>query len=112
MVCSVSSDLLDHLLMAPGILYANLSGFPIVFIEIRGMGPVVGSLPFLFLLVGILFAAAVNILNNKYYSNCLRANNFRPVPEARLPPMMIGSFGFTAGLFLFGCKYFSPTQIQ
>ncbi|KAM3429288.1 hypothetical protein NHJ13734_008228 [Beauveria thailandica] len=85
-----------------GILYANLEAFSIVFHEIRHWGPVVGNLPFIALLVGIFFAAAVNIYNNKYYFKKFKANGNKAVPEARLPPMMIGGFAFTAGLFVFG----------
>ncbi|KAM3512581.1 hypothetical protein MY11210_003756 [Beauveria gryllotalpidicola] len=85
-----------------GILYANLEAFSVVFQEIRHWGPVVGSLPFIALLVGIFFAAAVNIYNNKYYFKKFKANDNKAVPEARLPPMMIGGFAFTAGLFVFG----------
>ncbi|KAM3447217.1 hypothetical protein MY3296_008953 [Beauveria thailandica] len=84
------------------ILYANLEAFSIVFHEIRHWGPVVGNLPFIALLVGIFFAAAVNIYNNKYYFKKFKANGNKAVPEARLPPMMIGGFAFTAGLFVFG----------
>lgn len=51
----------------------------------------------------MLIAGGVNILNNKYYSRRFRANNNRAVPEARLPPMMLGSFVYAGGLFLFGC---------
>lgn len=87
-----------------GILYANLEAFSLVFQEIRHWGPVVGSLPFIALLVGIFFAAAVNIYNNKYYFEKFKANGNKTVPEARLPPMMIGGIAFTAGLFVFGCK--------
>lgn len=87
-----------------GILYANLEAFSYEFQEIRGWGPVVGNLPFIALLVGIFFAAAVNIYNNKYYFKQFKANGNKAVPEARLPPMMIGGFTFTAGLFVFGCK--------
>lgn len=88
-----------------GILYANLESFSIEYREIRGWAPVVSNLPFISLLVGIFFAAGVNIYNNKYYFNQFKANNNKPVPEARLPPMMLGGFAFTAGLFIFGCKY-------
>ncbi|KAJ5195943.1 MFS multidrug transporter [Penicillium cf. viridicatum] len=85
-----------------GILYANLEAFAVEFQRIRGWGPVVGNLPFISLLVGIFFAAALNIYNNKYYFNQFKANGNKAVPEARLPPMMIGGFAFTAGLFIFG----------
>ncbi|KAJ4250973.1 hypothetical protein NW762_011623 [Fusarium torreyae] len=84
-----------------GILYANLESFSIEYIEVRHWGPVVGTLPFIALLIGILCAAAVNIYNNKYYRKRLMENGYRAVPEARLPPMMLGGVVFTAGQFLF-----------
>lgn len=84
-----------------GILYSNLSAFPIVFQELRGWGPVTGGLPFIAMLVGIAFAGAINIANQKYYKRCFAANGNRPAPEARLPPMMVGSVFFAGGLFLF-----------
>lgn len=85
-----------------GILYANLSSFPIAYQEVRGWGPVVGALPFLAITVGIFIGAVANILNNKYYFRAVEKNGGRPVPEARLPPMMIGGIVFAAGLFIFG----------
>lgn len=87
-----------------GILYANLESFSIEFQEIRGWGPVVGSLPFIALLVGVFLATAANIYNNTYYSKRFKVNKNQSVPETRLPPMMLGGFAFTAGLFIFGCK--------
>ncbi|KAF9773515.1 Efflux pump bik6 [Fusarium sp. DS 682] len=84
------------------ILYASLESFALEYGRFRGWGPVVSQLPFLSLLIGCLFAAAANIFNNIYYGKKLVANNFKPVPEARLPPMMVGGFAFSAGLFLFG----------
>ena len=87
-----------------GILYANLGGFSIEYEQIRGWGPVTSNLPFMALLTGIFFAAALNVLNNKYYFRRFRENGNRAVPEARLPPMMIGGVMFASGLFLFGCE--------
>lgn len=84
-----------------GILYANLAAFPIEFQEERGWNQVVGALPFLGLLIGIVFGAGLNLFNQKYYAKRFKANNNRAVPEARLPPMMVGSVIFSAGLFLF-----------
>ncbi|KAH8693177.1 putative MFS multidrug transporter [Talaromyces proteolyticus] len=89
-----------------GILYLNLAAFPIEFEEKRGWNQVVGALPFLGLLVGIFGGAFINIFNQKFYVKRLRQNNNRPVPEARLPPMMIGSIAFSAGLFIFGWTSF------
>jgi hypothetical protein len=93
-----------------GILYANLESFSIEYQEVRQWGPVVGSLPFIALLIGILCAAAINIYNNKYYGKKLVENGYRAVPEARLPPMMLGGIVFTAGQFLFACEL--PSQLQ
>ncbi|KAL1386458.1 MFS multidrug transporter [Phyllosticta capitalensis] len=85
-----------------GILYAQLAAFPVVFEEQRGWNKVVGALPFLAILTGILIGAVANIFNQKYYFKKLSANNFKPVPEARLPPMMLGSVFLASGLFIFG----------
>jgi hypothetical protein len=66
-----------------GILYLNLSSFPIEFEEERGWNQVVGALPFLALLVGILCGAAANIANQKFYFKRFVANNHRAVPEGQ-----------------------------
>ncbi|KAL4766169.1 MFS transporter [Aspergillus foveolatus] len=85
-----------------GILYLSLASFPVVFQELRGWNQVIGALPFLAYLVGILFGAGINLANQKFYISRFKANHNRPVPEARLPPMMLGSVVFAAGLFIFG----------
>ncbi|KAL9057473.1 MAG: hypothetical protein Q9162_002310 [Coniocarpon cinnabarinum] len=99
-----------------GILYANLGAFPTIFEEKRGWNQVVGALPFLALLVGVLAAGIINLFNQRYYVRRLNANNGRPVPEARLPPMMVGSVVFAGGLFLFAWTagpgvYWFPSQV-
>ncbi|KAG0155383.1 hypothetical protein PDIDSM_959 [Penicillium digitatum] len=93
-----------------GILYLSLAAFPIVFQEIRGWNQVVGALPFLAYLVGILMGGGINLANQKFYIKRFKANNNRPVPEARLPPMMIGSVLFASGMFVFG--WTSPKHIH
>ena len=75
-----------------------------MFQEIRHWGPVTGNLPFLAMLLGMCGAGLMNIYNNKQYFKLFKANGNRPVPEARLPPMMIGGVLFAIGLFLFGCE--------
>jgi hypothetical protein len=85
-----------------GILYLSLASFPIEFQELRGWNALVGALPFLALLFGILLGAAVNIINQRLYSRRFQANKNSLVPEARLRPMMIGSILFAAGLFILG----------
>lgn len=84
-----------------GILYATLGAFPIEYQEIRGWNAVVGALPFLSMLIGVLFGAVANLINQSFYIKAMAKNGGRPVPEARLPPMMVGSVMFAAGLFTF-----------
>jgi hypothetical protein len=79
-----------------------LAAFPIAFEEVRGWNQIIGALPFLAILIGTLLAGAANIFNNTYYIKRYEANGCKPVPEARLPPMMVGSVVFAAGLFTFG----------
>ncbi|KAH8684577.1 major facilitator superfamily domain-containing protein [Tricladium varicosporioides] len=85
-----------------GLLYLTLEVFPIVFEEHRGWSPVIGSLPFLGLFIGVLCAVFINLANQPRYARILDAAHGRPVPEARLAPMAIGGFLFAAGLFWFG----------
>lgn len=84
-----------------GLLYLTLEVFPIVYEQNRHWGTVVSTLPFLGLFVGVLFAMAVNLANQPRYARAVAANNGRAVPEARLPPMIIGAVLFAAGLFMF-----------
>ena len=85
-----------------GLIYGSLSAIPIVFEEKRGWSPVVGSLPFIALLLGCVLGLAGNTLNSKLYARAVDNNDGRAVPEARLYPMMVGSFLFAAGVFIFG----------
>ena len=86
-----------------GLIYAALDSFKFVFQEGRGWNPLVGSLPFLAILIGLIMGGAVNILNNNYhYNRRFITNGEKVVPEARLPPMMLGSVFLPAGLFIFG----------
>lgn len=84
-----------------GILYATLAAFPVEFQQERGWNALVGSLPFMALLLGIVIGACVNTFNQKFYVKKFHAAGNHPVPEARLPPMMLGSVAFCAGLFIF-----------
>jgi hypothetical protein len=84
------------------LLYLTLEVFPIVFEENRGWSPVVGSLPFLGLFIGVLSAVLINLGNQPRYARISDAAHGKPVPEARLAPMAIGGFLFAIGLFWFG----------
>ncbi|KAK5121658.1 hypothetical protein LTR85_004830 [Meristemomyces frigidus] len=85
-----------------GLLYLTLEVFPIVYEQERHFSPVVSTLPFLGLFVGVLFAVLINLANQPRYTRILEANKGRAVPEARLPPMVVGGFLFVIGLFWFG----------
>ena len=84
-----------------GLVYGCLGAFPVEFQEVRGWNPLVGSLPFLAVLLGILIGAALNVVNQHFYFKAFKAAGNKAVPEARLPPMMIGSVLFAGGLFIF-----------
>ncbi|KAI0204767.1 major facilitator superfamily transporter multidrug resistance [Astrocystis sublimbata] len=82
--------------------YASLASFPIVFQKTRNWNELTGSLPYLALLLGVAFGVLLNVVGQTYYSAKSRANGLKAVPEARLLPMMIGSYALTASLFIIG----------
>lgn len=90
---------MTHPLCSP---FRFFAAFPIEFQEERGWNPLIGALPFLGTLLGAAIGALINVANTPFYVRHLEANGGRPVPEARLPPMMLGALLFPAGLFLFG----------
>ena len=85
-----------------GLLFLTLEVFPIVFREHRQYSLVISSLPFLGLFVGVLFALLVNFANQPQYKRAVEKNGGCAIPEARLPPVIIGGFLFSIGLFWFG----------
>lgn len=85
-----------------GLLYMTLEIFPIVYEDQRHWSPVLASLPFLGMLIGICSAVFINLANQPYYHRAVAANNGKAAPEARLPPMVLGGWLFVIGLFWFG----------
>jgi DHA1 family multidrug resistance protein-like MFS transporter len=85
-----------------GLLYLFLTAYPIVFQQIHGMTGGVGGLPYFGMVIGMLFAGIYIALTQPSYNRKLIANNGIPVPEWRLPPVMIGGLSFAGGLFWFG----------
>ncbi|CAN8096148.1 unnamed protein product [Discula destructiva] len=83
------------------IFYASVASFPIIFQQTRGWDDLIGSLPYLAVLLGMVLGAVLNWLNQRHYNSVTQARG-QAVPEARLPPMMIGSVVLAAGLFLIG----------
>lgn len=84
------------------LLYLTLEVFPIVFAQMRHYSLVISTLPFLGLFIGVLCAVLINLANQPRYMRIVDQNGGRPVPEARLPPMLIGGLLFAIGLFWFG----------
>lgn len=62
----------------------------------------VGGLPYFGMVLGELIAFGVVVAMNPSYVRKLKANNNIPVPEWRLPIVMIAGPIFAAGLFWFG----------
>lgn len=85
-----------------GLLFLTLEVFSIVFHEQRGYSLVVSTLPLLGIFVGVMAAVVINVANQPMYVRAMKKNNNKPVPEARLPPMVLGSVLFTGGIFWFG----------
>lgn len=85
-----------------GTLYLLFAAFPIVYEQARGWNSIVGALPFLGVLVGMIIALAYTILivNKRYIRTAEKHGGFAP-PEARLVPCMIGSLALPIGLFWF-----------
>ena len=85
-----------------GLLYLFLTAYPIAFQQIRGFSPGVGGLPFFGMIIGMVAAGVYIALSTPAYNRKLLANNNVPVPEWRLPPVIIGGVSFALGLFWFG----------
>jgi len=85
-----------------GLLYLFLTAYPIVFQQIHGMSGGVGGLPYFGMIIGMLGAGLYIALTQPSYNQKLVANNGIPIPEWRLPPVIVGGVSFAIGLFWFG----------
>lgn len=85
-----------------GLLYLFLTFYPMVFQQIHGFNAGVGGLPFFGMIVGELLSGAYMILLQPSYNRKLAANDNMPIPEWRLPPVIVGGVCFAIGLFWFG----------
>jgi len=85
-----------------GLLYLFLTAYPLVFQGIHGMNLGVGGLPFFGMICGQLLAGVVIFLRQPGYQKKLAANNNMPIPEWRLPEVIVGGVCFSVGIFWFG----------
>ncbi|KAK4174776.1 major facilitator superfamily domain-containing protein [Triangularia setosa] len=91
-----------YLAIVYGTLYMLFAAFPIVYQLNRGWSPGVGGLAFVGVAVGMIFAVAYTMIDNKKrFMVILERNNGVAPPEARLPPAIIGSILLPVGLFWF-----------
>ena len=91
-----------YLAIVYGTLYLMFAAFPIVFQRGRGWSAGIGGLAFIGVAVGMLFAVAYSMFDNRRYARVAAASpgGMAP-PEARLPPAIIGSVLLPIGLFWF-----------
>jgi len=82
-----------------GLLYLLLTAYALIFQDVYGMSPGVGGLPYFAFIAGEVFGFIAVVLMNPGYVRKLRANNNIPVPEWRLPLVMVGAISFAAGKF-------------
>ncbi|BCR93107.1 MFS transporter [Aspergillus luchuensis] len=85
-----------------GLIYLCLQVYPIVFEEVRGYSPVIASLPFLGILVGTACAVGITFAYRTRYAKAVMDNGGKAVPEARLPPLVLGVIFLPTGLFWLG----------
>jgi hypothetical protein len=68
--------------------------------QIRRWNALVAAIPFVAIMVGVFLASLVLVWGAIHYKKKFEVNGGKITPEARLPPMMIGSVFFAAGLFI------------
>lgn len=90
-----------------GLLYCFLIAYTIVFQHVYGMNAGVAGLPLFGMVIGLCIAAGYVILSSRWYNIKLDKNGGIPVPEWRLPPVIVGGVLFAAGLFWFGWTGFT-----
>ncbi|KAF1841044.1 major facilitator superfamily [Cucurbitaria berberidis CBS 394.84] len=84
-----------------GLLYLFLTAYPLVFQGVHGMNLGVGGLPFLGMVTGQLLAGTLIFIRQPGYQKKLAANNNVPIPEWRLPEVIIGGICFSVGMCTF-----------
>ncbi|KAJ4296412.1 hypothetical protein N0V90_006457 [Kalmusia sp. IMI 367209] len=85
-----------------GLLYLFLTAYPLVFQGVHHMNLGVGGLPFFGMITGQLLAGAFIFIRQPGYQKKLAANSNMPIPEWRLPEVIIGGACFAVGIFWFG----------
>ncbi|KAF1995856.1 major facilitator superfamily [Amniculicola lignicola CBS 123094] len=85
-----------------GLLYLFLTAYPLVFQGVHHMNLGVGGLPFFGMITGQLLAGVFIFIRQPAYQKKLAANGGMPIPEWRLPEVIVGGVAFSVGIFWFG----------
>ena len=94
--------LILYLSLAYSILYLIFFAYPYSFHVVLHWETGVSSLPFLSILIGLLLACLIlTIYYATYFRKVLILSKRPLLPEARLPPMILGSLLLPSGLFFF-----------
>ena len=92
-----------------GLLYTFLTAYALVFQGVYGFNAGVGGLTYFGLVLGEAIAFIAVLIMNPSYVRKLKANNNIPVPEWRLPLVMVAAPVFAGGLFWFGWTGYQGT---
>lgn len=95
-----------------GLLYLFLTAVPLIFMGRYHWQQGVAELPYIAMFIGTFIGGLIAIYMEKGYIRAMEKNNGVPVPEARLPPMMVGGFFFAAGLFWLGWAGDFPDKVH
>lgn len=85
-----------------GILYLFITAYPLVFVGVHGFNSGQSGLTFFGMICGQLLAGVFVVAQQPWYTRKLAANNGVPIPEWRLPSIMVGGISFAIGIFWFG----------
>lgn len=95
-----------------GLLYLFLTAVPLIFIGKYHFAQGVGELPYLSMFIGVVLGSLCCVFFDRRYARIMVANGGKPVPEERLPAMMIGSVAFAGGLFWLGWAGDYPDKVH
>lgn len=95
-----------------GLLYLFLTAVPLIFEGEYGFSQGVAELPYLSMLIGVFIGGFIGIFMERRFVRILKENGGKPVPEERLPPMIVGSIFFAIGLFWLGWSGSYPDKVH
>ncbi|KAI3405091.2 hypothetical protein KGF56_002047 [Candida oxycetoniae] len=95
-----------------GMLYMFLTAIPIIYSGGYGWSQGVAELPYISMFLGIISGCALIVWFEFYTNKKIEAHGHKPVPEDRLPPVMVGGFTFVIGIFWLGWSGDYPKQVH